>query len=138
MAFTKDIALSDEIHIDGNDMSDAFSAFALSDVMEQVDVSGFNALGSDENLAGKRTLEFTGTCFYTPEVYDTLWTLHDNRTVFTVVWKPEGLADPSRESYSMDCQLLEWPPNAQRGQARTMNLTFPAATNAGITSVASS
>lgn len=138
MTYTKDISLSDEIHIDGNDVSDAFSDFSLSDVMEQVDVSGFNATGSDEFLSGKRTPQFTGTAFYTPELEAILWPLHDNRDTFTVVWKPNGLADPARESYSLECQLLEWNPTATRGSPRTMQLTFPAATGAGVVFSASS
>lgn len=138
MAYTKDIALTDEIHIDGHDVSDAFRSFGLSDVMEQVDVSGFNATGSDEFLAGKRTQSFTGEAFYTEELYGILWTLHNNRTTFTVAWKPDGLADPTRESFSGTCQLLEFSPEATRGDVRTMQLTFPAATSAGITSSASS
>ena len=69
MAYTKDIALTDEIHIDGVDVSDAFRSFGFSSEREQVDVSGFNATGADEFLAGKKTDSFTGECFYTPEIY---------------------------------------------------------------------
>lgn len=138
MAYTKETALTDEIHVDGHDMSDAFRSFGLNDTMEQVDVSGFNSTGADEFIAGKRTQTFTGEVFYTKEVYGILWPIHNNRTAVTVAWKPDGLADPSRESFSGTCQLLEFSPTATRGDVRAFSVTFVASTSAGITSSASS
>lgn len=136
MSYTKQIALSDKIEIDGNDVSDAFSAFNVDLSDEQVDVSGFNADGSDEYLQGKRASSFTGTAFYTPELHAILYPLYANRDTFEVTWQPDGLADPTREVWYGNVNLLNYPPTAERGNVRTMSLTFPAADAAGIVAAA--
>lgn len=138
MTYTKDIALSDEIHIDGVDVSDAFRSFGFSSEDEQVDVSGFNATGSDEFLQGKRTQSFSGEAFYTPELYALLYPLYRDRSTFVVKYTPNGLADPTREYYSGNCNIQAFNPNATRGDVRVMTVTLNAADAAGITSTASS
>lgn len=137
MAYTKDIALHDSIVIDGTDVSNAFRTFGLTSQDDQVDVSGFSETGNDENLAGKRTRGFEGEAFYTPELYAILWPLHQNRTVFEVQWTPEGLTDPTRETYYGNCNLLTFNPNATRGDVRVMTCTFTSADATGILSGAS-
>lgn len=138
MAYTKDIALADEIHVDGVDVSDAFKSFGFSSEKEQVDVSGFNATGADESLAGKKAETFTGEMFYTPETYALLWPLYAAGTIFVVRWTPNGLADPTREYFYANCQILSFPPQATRGDVRTMQVTFTPADENGIQSSASS
>ena len=138
MAYTKDIALTDEIHIDGVDVSDAFRSFGFSSEREQVEVSGFNATGADEFLAGKKTDSFTGECFYTPEVYALLWPIYNGRTTVAVRWTPDGLADPTREYFYGNMQLLAFNPSATRGDVRVMTLTLVAADENGIQSASSS
>lgn len=132
MAFTKDIALHDSIRVDGSDMSNAFRTFGFSSEHEQVDASGFSVSGADENLAGKTTQSLEGEAFYTPESFGILYYLHANRVIFPIEWQPDGLVDPSRETYSGNVQLLTFNPNATRGDVRVMTCTFTAADENGI------
>lgn len=132
MAFTKDIALHDEIFVDGSDMSNAFRTFGFNSEHESVDASGFSVSGADENLAGKTVQTLEGEAFYTPESFGILYYLHANRTIFPITWQPDGLVDSSREVYSGEVQLLTFNPNATRGDVRVMTCTFSAASEAGI------
>lgn len=136
MAFTKDIALHDQITVDGSDMSNAFRTFGFNSEHEQVDASGFSVTGADELLAGKTTQSLEGEAFYTPESFAILYYLHANRTVFPIAWKPDGLIDASRETFSGNVQLLTFNPNATRGDVRVMTCTFTAADENGITASA--
>lgn len=133
MAFIKDIALHDEIFVDGSDMSNAFRSFGFNSEHEQVDASGFNVSGADELLAGKTTQTLEGEAFYTPESFAILYYLHANRTIFPITWQPDGLVDSSRETYSGNVQLLTFNPNATRGDVRVMTCTFTAADEDAIT-----
>lgn len=137
MTYTKEIALTDLIMIDETDVSDCFRSFGISSEDEQVDVSGFNATGSDEFLAGKRTRSFSGEAFYTSELYTLLWPLHDGKEVFEVQWTPSGLEAGTRETYYGNCRLMVWPVEATRGDVRTATFTFPAADETGIQSTTS-
>ena len=138
MAFTKDIALHDEILIDGTDASNAFRTFGFSSEHTEEDVSGFSVTGFDETLAGKTAQSLSGEAFYTPESYALLYPLHANRTVFAIQWQPDGLVDPTRETYIGNVQLNTFNPEATRGSVRVMTCTFKAADENGITAVAGS
>jgi hypothetical protein len=76
---SKRIALKDFIEVDGHDLSNFARSVSFSSEHEQVDVSGFNALGTDEFLAGKTTqsvtVEFFGS-YGSGEVHDVLYHLH--------------------------------------------------------------
>jgi|KBSMisStandDraft_5_1062788.scaffolds.fasta_scaffold01470_6 hypothetical protein len=134
MSYTKGIALHDEIHIDGNDVSNAFRSFGFAGEDSDVDVSGFSVTGNDESLSGTRAQSFEGEAFYTPELWAILWPLFDDRTVFEVVWRPNGLIDSSRETYYGNVQLRSFNPNATRGDVQVMTCTFKAADETGIQS----
>jgi hypothetical protein len=136
VSYTKQIALSDYIAIDGSDMSDCFDQFGLTSEDEQVDVSGYNATGADEFLQGKRTQSFTGEVFYTSEMYAILYPLYANRTVFELNWQPDGLADPSREVYYGNVSMLQFSPTTTRGDVAKFSVTFAAADAAGIVAAA--
>lgn len=135
MAYTKNIALHDQILIDGTDASNAFRTFGFSSEHSSEDVSGFSASGTDETLAGKTAQTMTGEAFYTPESYALLYPLHSTRAVFEIVWQPEGLTDNTRETYVGNVQLLTFNPEATRGSVRVMTCTFTAADDTGITAV---
>lgn len=137
MSYTKDIALHDSIVIDGTDASNAFRSFGFAGEDSDVDVSGFSESGNDESLSGTRAQSFEGEAFYTPESYELLWPLFKNRTIFEVQWTPDGLVDPTRETYYGNCQLRAFNPNATRGDVRVMTCTFKAADEDGIDSAPS-
>lgn len=132
MSYTKQIALHDRISVDGTDISNLFRSFSLDTTDEDVDVSGFSESGNEESLSGRRAQSMTGEAFYTPEGHAILYSLYVNRTVFEIEWQPDGLIDNTREVWSGDVQLRSYPPAAQRGEARVMQLTFKAATSDGI------
>jgi len=134
MAFTKKIALHDEIKIDGTDFSNDFRTFGLSSEDSDVDVSGFSATGNDESLSGTRAQGFEGEAFYTEEAAAILWALHNNRTIFQVQWTPGGLLVTSgNKTYYGMCQLRSFNPNDTRGDVQVMTCTFKTANAAGIT-----
>ncbi len=134
MTFTKSIALHDKIMIDGEDVSNAFSAFGQPNTKTQEDVSGFSVSGRNETLPGAITQSFEGTCFYTPEIYALLKPLFDNSTIFEITWQPDGLVDPSREVYFGNVTMYEFGPSVTRGTVETFPCTFMAADDQGIQS----
>lgn len=126
---SKRIALKDYVEVDGVDLSDFFSQIGFSSEHEQVDVSGFNANGTDEFLAGKTTQSVTGQVFGAygdGETWDILWPLHKNRTVFTFKWRPDGstAVGPNNPELSGNAQLLSWAPGATRGDVDSFPVTF--------------
>jgi hypothetical protein len=132
VTYTKDIALHDKISVDGSDMSNAFSAIALALTDAQVDASGFSVSGFDETLQGNRAAGITATIFYTPESHAILYPLYRDRVVFEIVWQPDGLIDATREVWHGMVKLYGYPPDATRGNVRTMQVTFTGADANGI------
>jgi hypothetical protein len=135
---SKRIALKDFIEVDGHDLSNFARSVSFSSEHEQVDVSGFNALGTDEFLAGKTTqsvtVEFFGS-YGSGEVHDVLYHLHRDRTVFTFKWRPDqssgfGSTNPQ---LSGNVQCLSYGPGATRGDADAFSVTFTAADSSGLT-----
>lgn len=134
MAFTKKIALHDEIKLDGTDFSNDFRTFGLSSEASDVDVSGFSATGTDETLSGPKAQGFEGEAFYTEEAAAILWALHSNATIFQVQWTPGGLLTTSgNKTYYAQCQLRTFNPNDTRGDVQVMTCTFKTADATGIT-----
>lgn len=134
MTYTKDIARHDEVKIDGTDVSNAFRSFGFSSEHTKEVVTGFSVSGNEESLPGATTQSFTGEAFYTPELYTLLYTLHANRTVVEVSWRPDGLVDNARETYYGNCTLNTWNPTAEVGGVRVMQVTFDPADATGIVS----
>jgi hypothetical protein len=121
VTYTKLIAKSDKITIDGTDVSNSFSAFGRPSTDTQEDVSGFSATGVDEFLPGARNQQFTGTAWYTEELGAIVEPLYKNRTPCVITWQPNGLVDATREIYSGTCTITEFSPEDTRGSG----MTFP-------------
>lgn len=136
MAYTKDIAKHDKITIDGTDVSNAFSEFGLDSEHSEEDVSGFSVSGVDETLPGATAQGFTGTCFYTPELYAILWPLHRDKTVVELTWQPDGLNDTAREVYYANVTINQFSPRAARGSRREFPFSAKIADSNGITAAA--
>jgi hypothetical protein len=80
----KRIALKDSVKVDTTDLSTFCRAVSFTSEHARVDVSGFNAAGVDEFLAGSTTqsvtCEFYGS-YGTAEVHQTVYPIHKNRTI---------------------------------------------------------
>lgn len=135
---SKRIALKDFIEVDHVDLSTFASAIQLHSDDEQVDVSGFNATGADEFLAGKRTQSVDVTFFGAygaGEVHQTLYPLYRDRATFDFKWRPDQTAGVSATNPELSgvAQLLSYGPGATRGQADSFQVTFTAADENGFT-----
>jgi len=133
MAYTKQIARSDRITIDGTDVSNAFRQFGFSSEHTEEDVSGFSASGADENLPGRTAQSFTGEAFYTEELAALVYPIHANREVVEITWQPDGLNDSTREVYVGNCIIYQFGPANTRGSVSVMPFTARAADEDGIT-----
>jgi hypothetical protein len=133
MAFTKQIAKSDKITIDGTDVSNSFREFGYSSEHSKEDVSGFSATGTDEFLPGATTQGFSGEAFYTEELALIVEPLHRNRTQCVITWQPNGLVDATREIYSGTCTIDTFGPTDTRGSVMVMPFAATPALAAGIT-----
>jgi len=117
VTYTKLIAHSDKITIDGTDVSNSFRTFGRPSEDSREDVSGFSATGNDEFLPGTRDQRFEGEAFYTEELALIVEPLYKNRTTCTITWQPNGLVDATREIYSGTCTISEFSPSNTRGSA---------------------
>ncbi len=134
MAWDKRVALHDLIEIDGTQMdAGQFSTFDMNSTDSDVDVSGFTLTGTDETLSGTRAEGFAGTAFYSEDLAELLWPLHNDRSIFRVKWTPNGLVDSSALTYYANCQLRTFNPSNTRGSASTMPVSFVVADQNGIT-----
>lgn len=133
MAYTKLVAKSDKITIDGTDVSNSFRQFGLDQTDSEEDVSGFSATGVDETLPGSRSQGFTGEAFYTEELATIVSPLFLNRTTCTITWQPDGLNDATREIFSGSCKITSFSPSNTRGSVSTFPFAAKASTSAGIT-----
>lgn len=125
----KRIALTDYIEVDGVDLSYFARSVAFTSADDQVDVSGFNATGTDESLAGKRarsvTVEF-GMGRGSNEPHQVLYPLHKNRSEFDFVWRSDvnnavGATNPELRGTVI---LPQYDEGAVRGDYETASLTF--------------
>jgi hypothetical protein len=133
----KRVALKDSVKVDATDLSTFARAVTFSSEHARIDVSGFNATGSDEFLAGATTQSVTVE-FYNSygagEVHATLYPIHKNRTVIAFAWRPDqtavvGATNPELRG---NVQLLTYNPAATRGDAETWSAEFTAADPAGL------
>lgn len=133
----KRIALKDYIGVDGHDLSDLARSVAFTSEHANVDVSGFNATGATETLAGQTTqsvtVEFFGS-YGSGEVHDVLYHLHRDRSVFGFQWRPDQTAGASSTNpqLSGNVQALTYGPGATRGDVEAFSVTFTAADSAGL------
>ncbi len=133
----KSTALKDRVLIDNVDLSTFAHGVTPASEHERVDVSGFNATGADEFLAG-RTEQSVDVDFWigyaAGESFQVLWNLHTNRTVFDFKWRPDQTLAVSATNPELrgSVQILTFSPAAARGEARDMTATFTAASSAGL------
>ena len=132
----KRVALKDEVMLDTSDLSDFARSVRFSSEHAQIDVSGFNALGANEYLAGATTqsvtIEFFGS-YGTGEVHSVLYPLHKNRTSTALKWRPDqtapvGTTNPELRGNGL---LYTYGPGATRGDVDTLEAVFHTVDSAG-------
>lgn len=136
MAYTKLVALSDRIEIDGTDVSNAFNEFGFTSEHTEVDASGFSASGTDETLPGNTQQGFTGTAFMTEEFLALVSPLHFAKTVVEILWQPNGLVDSAATTFYGNCTINTLSPTDTRGSVSTMAFTAKPADEDGIQTAA--
>lgn len=134
---SKRIALNDFVEVDHTDLSDLCDSVQFASDHAQEDVSGFNASGRDEYLAGRTTQSFTAEFFGSygsGEVHQTLYELHRDKTVFLLRWRPNQNAGVSATNPELrgNVQLLSYGPGAQRGNVDKVSCTFTCADSTGL------
>ena len=125
----KRIALTDEIYLDGVDLSNSIRAIGFTSEDEQVDVSGFNDSGNSEFLAGVRVRQFEMDVFITRgsnELRQVLYPLHRDKTWFDISWKVYGgvAVSATNPICRGTVALPTWSEGGTRGEAETATLTF--------------
>jgi hypothetical protein len=137
----KRIALKDSISVDGQDLSNLSRAWSFTSEHEQVDMSGFNATGFSEFLAGPTTqqvtIEFYGS-YGSSEVHETIYPIHKDRDTVALAITVDGLSDSPGPTLSGNVQVNTYNPGATRGEAETFEVTFAAADEDGLTFAAAS
>jgi len=137
---SKRVAFKDSVKVDLVDLSNFARSVRFNSANERIDVSGFNATGSNEYLAGTTeqtvTVEFYGS-YGTGEVHQTLYPIHKNRTVCAIHWRPDGTTPigPANPELTGNVQILTYGPGATRGEADTYEVEFSAADPAGLSFV---
>jgi hypothetical protein len=138
----KRIALKDSVEVDSVNLSDFARAVTFASEHARVDVSGFNATGSDEFLAGATTqsvtVEFFGS-YGSGEVHQTLYPIHRDREIVPFAWRPDQTTPVSATNPSLEgnVQVLTYSPAATRGDAEAFSVEFTAADPAGLAYVTS-
>lgn len=129
----KDIPLKDSVVVDDTDLSTFCNHWAPTSEFNLVDVSGFNATGTDENLVGSRASAVTADFFPTDEVHDVLWSAHFNRDIISFVARKDMTLATSATNPEMrgHCYVQNYNPDRARGTAGTFPVTFIAADSAG-------
>lgn len=133
----KRIALKDSVVVDAVDLSNLSRSVSLASEHERVDVSGFNATGANEYLAGQTeqsvTVEFYGS-YGTGEVHATLYPIHRDREIVAFAWRPDMTTPASATNPELrgNVQVLTYSPGATRGEADTFEVEFSAADPAGL------
>lgn len=134
---SKRIALKDYVEVDGHDLSDFCRSVDFTSDHSQEDVSGFNAGGTNEYLAGPTVQTFTAEFFMgsgAGEPFDVLRPLHVNKTVFTIKWREDQTLPVSATNPQLtgNVQLFAFGKGAQRGSAETRSITFAAVDSTGL------
>jgi hypothetical protein len=133
----KRIALKDNVTVDSVDLSNFARSVQLASEHDRVDVSGFNATGANEYLAGPTDqsvdVEFFGS-YGTGEVHATLYPIHRDREIVPFAWRPDQTAVVSATNPELrgNVQLFTYGPGGTRGDADTFTVTFSAADEDGL------
>lgn len=133
----KRIALHDYIEVDGEDLSEFARSVSFTSEDEQVDVSGFNASGQNETLAGNRARSVTVEFFMSREsgeVHDTIYPLHRDREEFEFVWRADQNEVVSSTNPELRGTVIvpTYGEGATRGEAETTSITFVSQGDAGL------
>jgi hypothetical protein len=133
----KQIALKDSVVVDDTDLSTFCKAWTPTSEFNLVDVSGFNASGTDENLVGARASSVTATFFdaaATGEVHGVLYPAHINRDIISFVARRDQNAPVSADN--PECRghvyVQNYNPSRTRGDVATYDVSFIAADADGI------
>ena len=136
----KRVALKDHVLVGTQDLSQFARSVTYNSEHERIDVSGFSASGSNEYLAGQTTqsvtVEFFGS-YGVNEVHQTLYPIHQNRTVVPFEWKPDQTAATSATNPMLkgNVQILTYNPGATRGEAEAYEVEMVAGDAAGLSFV---
>lgn len=127
---TKRIALYDTVTIDGV----TFNAGEIKSVDvqsddAQIDVSGFNASGTDEFLAGSRARSITMDVFMkrgAGETRQVLYPLHRDKSIFNLTWRSDqnSAASATNPEWRGLVTLPSWGEGANRGDVEVRTLVF--------------
>jgi hypothetical protein len=140
---SKRIALKDFVAVDGVNLSQFARAVTFSSEHQRIDVSGFNATGTDEFLAGNTvqevTVEFFGS-YGVGEVHATLYPVHAARSIVAFNWRPDQTASISATNPELrgNVQVLSYSPGATRGDVEAFSVTLTAADTSGLAFVSTS
>ena len=133
----KRIALKDSVFVDTSDLSNWARAVEFSSEHDRIDVSGFNATGAKEYLAGATeqsvTVEFFSG-YGAGEPHTILYPIHKNRTTVAFKWRPDQTAPVSATNPELrgNVQLLTYNPSVTRGEEEAWEAEFVAADPAGL------
>lgn len=134
---SKRIALKDSVKLDAVELGNLARDVQSSSEHERVDVSGFNATGSNEYLAGQTvqevTVEFYGS-YGAGEVHATVYPIHRDREVVPFEWVPDQTIAVSATNPALrgNVQALSYGPGATRGEVDTFSVTFTCPDEAGL------
>jgi hypothetical protein len=130
----KDISLKDSVVVDDSDLSEYCKSWNPTSEFNLVDVSGFNATGTDENLVGSRASGVTATFFTADEAHDVLWPAHFNRDIISFVARKDQSVAVSASNPELrgHVYVQNYNPVRNRGDVGTFDVSFVAADVAGL------
>jgi len=126
---SKRIALTDEVFIDGVDLSNFIRAITFTSTDDRIDASGFNDGGYSEFLSGARVDEVALDVMMgrgASEPHQVLWPLHRDKSDFDFTWKAQGGVAVSSTNPILrgTVTLPEYIEGATRGELEVQTLTF--------------
>ena len=133
----KRIALMDALEVDDVDLATFARSVDFTSEHAREDVSGFNATGASEYLAGittqSVTVEFFGS-YGTAEVHQTLYPAHRDRSIVDFKWRHDQNTAVSATNPELrgNVQILTYSPGATRGDVEAFSVEFTAADETGL------
>jgi len=133
----KRIALKDSVEVDGQDLSNDCRSVDFTSEHAREDVSGFNATGASEYLAGittqSVTCEFFGD-YSAAGTHQVLYPIHRDREIVTFAWRHDQTTAVSATNPELrgNVQVLTYSPGATRGETEAFSVEFTAADETGL------
>lgn len=133
----KRIALMDSVEVDGEDLSTFCRSVEFTSEHAREDVSGFNATGASEYLAGittqSVTCEFMGG-YGTGEPHQVLYNIHRDREIVDFAWRHDQNTAVSATNPELrgQVQVLTYSPGATRGDVEAYSVEFTSADETGL------